>query len=103
VAQALQPTWNRQRDSHAGPATATAGRGSPSAIVSNFSPTLCSRQQHTMAMSLPSSSPDLGAGLKLTTPRVGDLHPAGPSKHGTMGQAERAFSAASTFLSGVLA
>ncbi|GAM85596.1 hypothetical protein ANO11243_036030 [Dothideomycetidae sp. 11243] len=53
-------------------------------------------------MSLQRRSSDLGAGLSLAKPEVG-LHPAGPSKHGPMGQAERAFSAASTFLSGVLA
>jgi hypothetical protein len=45
----------------------------------------------------------LGAGLDLLKSKAGDQHPAGPPQHGTLGQAERAFSAASTFLSGVLA
>jgi 1-acyl-sn-glycerol-3-phosphate acyltransferase len=42
----------------------------------------------------------LGAGLSLT--KSGTNNP-NPIQHGTMGQAERAFSAASTFLSGILA
>ncbi|KAI5244898.1 acyltransferase-domain-containing protein [Aureobasidium subglaciale] len=45
----------------------------------------------------------LGAGFDMLKSKSGDQHPAGPPQHGTMGQAERAFSAASTFLSGVLA
>ncbi|THZ33485.1 acyltransferase-domain-containing protein [Aureobasidium pullulans] len=45
----------------------------------------------------------LGAGFDILKSKAGDQHPAGPPQHGTMGQAERAFSAASTFLSGVLA
>jgi hypothetical protein len=45
---------------------------------------------------------DLGAGLKVTKPSV-DNHPAGPPRHGELTQAERAFTLASTFLSGVLA
>jgi len=42
------------------------------------------------------------SGLSLSRPPIG-AHPAGDSRHGPVGQAERAFSAASTFLSGVLA
>ncbi|KAF2227797.1 acyltransferase-domain-containing protein [Elsinoe ampelina] len=45
---------------------------------------------------------NLGAGLSLDKPQVG-IHPAGPPAHNALGQAERAFSAASTFLSGILA
>ncbi|KAH0257430.1 acyltransferase-domain-containing protein, partial [Aureobasidium melanogenum] len=45
----------------------------------------------------------LGAGFDILKSKAGDQHPAGPPQHGAMGQAERAFSAASTFLSGVLA
>ena len=45
----------------------------------------------------------LGAGFDVSKTRPGDQHPAGPPQHGPMGQAERAFSAGSTFLSGVLA
>jgi hypothetical protein len=32
-----------------------------------------------------------------------DSHPAGPAKHGELGQAERAFTLASTMMSGILA
>lgn len=51
------------------------------------------------------STSDLGAGLSMSKPGGGveKQHPAGPPQYGSMGQAERAFSAASTFLSGVLA
>ena len=48
---------------------------------------------------------DFGAGLKVSKHNnmsPGD-HPAGPPKYGELSQAERAFTLASTFLSGVLA
>lgn len=48
------------------------------------------------------TNPVLGAGLNLATSKLAE-HPAGPPQHGPVGQAERAFSAASTFLSGILA
>ena len=48
-------------------------------------------------------SRDLGAGLNLARPASDGPHPGGPLQHGVMGQSERAFSAASTFLSGVMA
>lgn len=47
---------------------------------------------------------DFGAGLKITKPsHPPENHPAGPPKYGELSQAERAFTLASTFLSGVLA
>ncbi|GAB7346657.1 hypothetical protein MBLNU459_g1787t1 [Dothideomycetes sp. NU459] len=46
---------------------------------------------------------DFGAGLSMSRSGPSEQHPAGPVQYGSMGQAERAFSAASTFLSGVLA
>ncbi|KAF2274776.1 acyltransferase-domain-containing protein [Westerdykella ornata] len=45
---------------------------------------------------------DLGAGLSIAKPDI-DNHPAGPPRHGELSQAERAFTLASTFMSGVLA
>ncbi|KAF2108416.1 acyltransferase-domain-containing protein [Lophiotrema nucula] len=45
---------------------------------------------------------DLGAGLRISKDNVSN-HPAGPPRHGELTQAERAFTLASTFLSGVLA
>ncbi|CAI6335057.1 unnamed protein product [Periconia digitata] len=45
---------------------------------------------------------DLGAGLKVSKQNVQD-HPAGPPRYGELSTAERAFTLASTFLSGVLA
>lgn len=55
-------------------------------------------------MALERKPSDLGSGLSLSKyANTNGDHPAGPVQHGTMGQAERAFSAASTFLSGVLA
>jgi len=45
---------------------------------------------------------DLGAGLRVSKDNV-DAHPAGPPRFGELTQAERAFTLASTFLSGVLA
>ncbi|RAR05036.1 acyltransferase-domain-containing protein [Stemphylium lycopersici] len=45
---------------------------------------------------------DLGAGLRISKGNV-DAHPAGPPRFGELTQAERAFTLASTFLSGVLA
>jgi len=45
---------------------------------------------------------DLGAGLRISKDNIED-HPAGPPKFGELSQAERAFTLASTFLSGVLA
>ncbi|KAF1832479.1 acyltransferase-domain-containing protein [Decorospora gaudefroyi] len=45
---------------------------------------------------------DLGAGLRISKDNV-DAHPAGPPRFGELTQAERAFTLASTFLSGVLA
>ncbi|KAF2843033.1 acyltransferase-domain-containing protein, partial [Patellaria atrata CBS 101060] len=48
---------------------------------------------------------DFGEGINLNSGSVGDDddHPSGPPKHGEMSQAERAFSFASTFMSGILA
>ena len=47
---------------------------------------------------------DLGAGLKISQNNNVDVaHPAGPPRYGELTQAERAFTLASTFLSGVLA
>jgi len=47
---------------------------------------------------------DFGAGLTVSKAGAAEQqHPAGPAPYGSIGQAERAFSAASTFLSGVLA
>jgi hypothetical protein len=45
---------------------------------------------------------DLGAGLRISKTHE-DEHPAGPPRFGELTQAERAFTLASTFLSGVLA
>jgi hypothetical protein len=45
---------------------------------------------------------DLGAGLRVSKQNM-DAHPAGPPKYGDLSSAERAFTLASTFLSGVLA
>jgi hypothetical protein len=50
----------------------------------------------------PNPLADFGAGLTSKAPAV-DQHPAGPPQHGTAGQIERAFTAASTFFSGMLA
>ncbi|PNS21694.1 hypothetical protein CAC42_1548 [Sphaceloma murrayae] len=55
-----------------------------------------------MASTTQKRASDLGAGLNLSRPQVG-AHPSGPPQVGSLGQAERAFSAASTFLSGILA
>ncbi|KAF2445440.1 acyltransferase-domain-containing protein [Karstenula rhodostoma CBS 690.94] len=47
---------------------------------------------------------DFGAGLKVSKQNIApEEHPAGPPKYGELNQAERAFTLASTFLSGVLA
>ena len=47
---------------------------------------------------------DFGAGLKVSKQSIApEEHPAGPPKYGELNQAERAFTLASTFLSGVLA
>ncbi|KAF9732911.1 hypothetical protein PMIN06_012626 [Paraphaeosphaeria minitans] len=47
---------------------------------------------------------DFGAGLKIAKQNIApEEHPAGPPKYGELNQAERAFTLASTFLSGVLA
>ena len=45
---------------------------------------------------------DLGAGLRVSKDNIA-AHPAGPPRFGELTQAERAFTLASTFLSGVLA
>ncbi|KAF2027223.1 acyltransferase-domain-containing protein [Setomelanomma holmii] len=45
---------------------------------------------------------DLGAGLRVSKDNI-TAHPAGPPRYGELTQAERAFTLASTFLSGVLA
>ena len=45
---------------------------------------------------------DLGAGLRVSKENI-DSHPAGPPRYGELTQAERAFTLASTFLSGCLA
>jgi hypothetical protein len=60
-------------------------------------------RQHVEAASKAFGDTLLGAGFDMLKSKAGDQHPAGPPQHGTMGQAERAFSAGSTFLSGVLA
>jgi hypothetical protein len=45
---------------------------------------------------------DVGAGLSTKSSTI-DPHPAGPVQHGKTGQVERAFTAASTFFSGMMA
>ncbi|KAF2205044.1 acyltransferase-domain-containing protein [Delitschia confertaspora ATCC 74209] len=45
---------------------------------------------------------DLGAGLRVSKDNI-EAHPAGPPRYGELTQTERAFTLASTFLSGVLA
>jgi hypothetical protein len=50
----------------------------------------------------PNPLADLGAGLTTKSSSV-IPHPGGPIQHGTTGQIERAFTAASTFFSGMLA
>ncbi|KAF2753637.1 acyltransferase-domain-containing protein [Pseudovirgaria hyperparasitica] len=45
---------------------------------------------------------DFGVGLNLGPTKLG-RHPSGPPRHGEFGQAERAFTLGSTFISGVLA
>jgi hypothetical protein len=45
---------------------------------------------------------DVGAGLSTKSSTV-EPHPAGPVQHGKTGQVERAFTAASTFFSGMMA
>jgi hypothetical protein len=50
----------------------------------------------------PNALADFGAGLTSKTAAI-EPHPAGPVQHGTAGQIERAFTAASTFFSGMLA
>lgn len=47
---------------------------------------------------------DFGAGLRISkATNAPTEHPAGPPKHGQLSQAERAFTLASTFMSGVIA
>lgn len=55
-----------------------------------------------MSPAMSKKKEDLGAGLRVSRDNV-HPHPAGPPKHGELSQAERAFTLASTFLSGVLA
>lgn len=50
----------------------------------------------------PNPLADFGAGLTTKTTEL-EPHPAGPKQHGAAGQIERAFTAASTFFSGMLA
>jgi len=55
-------------------------------------------------MSVAKKDTNVGVGIGTSTAaKSTDEHPGGPVQHGAVGQAERAFSAASTFLSGVLA
>jgi len=54
-------------------------------------------------MSVAKKDTNFGVGIGTSTANPTDEHPGGPVQHGAVGQAERAFSAASTFLSGVLA
>lgn len=49
------------------------------------------------------TTPKPNAGLKLSKTHLPEPHPAGPIQHGGLSQTERAFSAASTFFSGVMA
>ncbi|KAH7115323.1 acyltransferase-domain-containing protein [Dendryphion nanum] len=55
-----------------------------------------------MSPAIDKKNNDLGAGLRVSKQNV-EPHPAGPPRHGQLSQAERAFTLASTFLSGVLA
>lgn len=55
-----------------------------------------------MSPAMKKKKDDLGAGLRVSKQNI-DEHPAGPPKYGELSQAERAFTLASTFLSGVLA
>ncbi|KAF2687640.1 acyltransferase-domain-containing protein [Lentithecium fluviatile CBS 122367] len=55
-----------------------------------------------MSPAMQKKKTDLGAGLRVSKDNV-EEHPAGPPKYGELSQAERAFTLASTFLSGVLA
>lgn len=50
---------------------------------------------------MPHPLADFGGGL--SSKSLGEKHPSGPPQHGPTGQAERAFTAASTFMSGVMA
>ncbi|KAH6643852.1 acyltransferase-domain-containing protein [Boeremia exigua] len=55
-----------------------------------------------MSPAIKKKKDDLGAGLRVSKDNIA-AHPAGPPKYGELTQAERAFTLASTFLSGVLA
>lgn len=55
-----------------------------------------------MSPAMKKKKDDLGAGLRVSKDNI-EAHPAGPPKYGELTQAERAFTLASTFLSGVLA
>ncbi|KAF2008446.1 acyltransferase-domain-containing protein [Aaosphaeria arxii CBS 175.79] len=55
-----------------------------------------------MSPAMQKKKDDLGAGLRVSKQNI-ENHPAGPPRHGELTQAERAFTLASTFLSGVLA
>lgn len=55
-----------------------------------------------MSPAIKKKKDDLGAGLRVSKQHI-EEHPAGPPKYGELSQAERAFTLASTFLSGVLA
>lgn len=55
-----------------------------------------------MSPAMQKKKDDLGAGLRVSKQNI-ENHPAGPPRHGELSQAERAFTLASTFLSGVLA
>ncbi|PSN64674.1 acyltransferase-domain-containing protein [Corynespora cassiicola Philippines] len=55
-----------------------------------------------MSPAIKKKKDDLGAGLRVSQDNIA-AHPAGPPKYGQLSQAERAFTLASTFLSGVLA
>ncbi|KAF3032163.1 hypothetical protein E8E12_002089 [Didymella heteroderae] len=55
-----------------------------------------------MSPAIKKKKDDLGAGLRFSKDNIA-AHPAGPPRYGELTQAERAFTLASTFLSGVLA
>ncbi|KAF3049491.1 hypothetical protein E8E11_005282 [Didymella keratinophila] len=55
-----------------------------------------------MSPAIKKKKDDLGAGLRVSKDNIA-AHPAGPPRYGELTQAERAFTLASTFLSGVLA
>jgi hypothetical protein len=57
---------------------------------------------NSLSRMAPNPLADLGAGLTTKASSISP-HPGGPVQHGMPGQMERAFTAASTFFSGMLA